>query len=163
MNGYISRTPVSAALLAAILALGACSTDAGPKETAGTLIGAAVGGLAGSTIGGGSGRHIAIGAGAVLGAYLGSEVGRSLDRADRIHAARAHHEALEYEPSGGSRTWVNPDSGHSGSVTPYRTYETPSGGYCREYQTTVTIDGRSERGYGTACRQPDGSWAIVSG
>ena len=29
---------------------------------------------------------------------------------------------------------------------------------CREYRTVATIDGRSERLYGTACRQPDGSW-----
>jgi len=25
----------------------------------------------------------------------------------------------------------------------------------------VTIDGRTEVAYGTACRQPDGSWKIV--
>ena len=32
--------------------------------------------------------------------------------------------------------------------------------YCREYQHTVTIDGKQEKAYGTACRQPDGSWKI---
>ena len=31
-------------------------------------------------------------------------------------------------------------------------------GYCREYTTTVVIDGRTERAHGTACRQPDGIW-----
>ena len=29
---------------------------------------------------------------------------------------------------------------------------------CREYQTTVIIDGREQRAYGTACLMPDGSW-----
>jgi surface antigen len=26
----------------------------------------------------------------------------------------------------------------------------------------VTVGGRAEQAYGTACRQPDGSWQIVS-
>ncbi len=34
------------------------------------------------------------------------------------------------------------------------------GGECREYQSTVTIDGRSQRAFGTVCRQSDGSWRI---
>jgi hypothetical protein len=37
-----------------------------------------------------------------------------------------------------------------------------SSGYCREYQATMTIDGRPQPVYGTACLQPDGSWRIVS-
>jgi surface antigen len=36
------------------------------------------------------------------------------------------------------------------------------GAYCREFQQTVSIGGREERAYGTACRQPDGSWKVVS-
>ena len=31
-------------------------------------------------------------------------------------------------------------------------------GYCREYQRNVTIGGRVQNMYGTACLQPDGSW-----
>ncbi|MCZ6848326.1 MAG: hypothetical protein O7F75_05710, partial [Alphaproteobacteria bacterium] len=57
------RIGFPAVVLAAALALGACASDAGPKQTGGTLIGAVVGGLAGSTIGRGSGRHVAIGVG----------------------------------------------------------------------------------------------------
>lgn len=33
-------------------------------------------------------------------------------------------------------------------------------GLCREYTKDVTIAGRTETIYGTACRQPDGSWDI---
>ncbi len=33
-----------------------------------------------------------------------------------------------------------------------------NGQQCREYQRTVTIDGKTETAYGTACRQPDGTW-----
>jgi hypothetical protein len=33
---------------------------------------------------------------------------------------------------------------------------------CREYTKDVSINGRIERAYGTACRQPDGSWEVVN-
>lgn len=32
---------------------------------------------------------------------------------------------------------------------------------CREYRTTTTIGGVSQPVYGTACRQPDGTWRII--
>lgn len=35
-------------------------------------------------------------------------------------------------------------------------------GYCREYTREVMVDGQPSRAYGKACRQPDGSWRIVS-
>lgn len=47
-------------------------------------------------------------------------------------------------------------------VTPIRTTQQAGGQYCREYQQTVTVGGRTERAHGIACRQPDGSWKIVS-
>lgn len=37
-----------------------------------------------------------------------------------------------------------------------------SSAYCREYQTTARINGAPQKTYGTACRQPDGSWRIVN-
>lgn len=154
---------LQAITLAAMLALGACASDAGPKQTGGTVIGAVAGGLAGSTIGHGTGRHIAIGVGTLLGAYVGSEVGKSLDRADRIHAARTARETLEHEPTGSTGTWVNPDTGHSGTITPRRTFQSRRGETCRDYETTVTIDGRTESAYGTACRGSDGRWIIMNG
>jgi hypothetical protein len=33
---------------------------------------------------------------------------------------------------------------------------------CREYATTAEIGGRMQRVIGTACRQPDGSWQVIS-
>lgn len=149
--------------LASMLAvsLAACENQ-GQKQVGGAVLGGVAGGLLGSTIGGGSGRLAATAAGTLLGALAGSEVGKSLDRADQMHASRTTHVALEQNKSGASSTWTNPDSGHSGSVTPTRTYQTAQGQYCREFQQTVTIDGKSETAYGTACRQPDGSWKIVN-
>jgi surface antigen len=155
------KTATVAAALVAALLLGACSgTGPGPKQTVGALGGAALGGWGGSQIGSGSGRLWATGAGAVLGALVGSEVGRSLDRADRMHMARTTQSTLEHAPSGRTSRWQNPDTGHRGTVTPTRTYQR-AGRYCREYQQTVIIGRQAERAYGTACRQPDGSWEVV--
>ncbi len=158
-----AKVGLTGVALAALLALGACASDPGPKQTAGTIVGAVAGGLAGSTIGGGSGRIVAIGIGSLLGAYVGSEVGRSMDRADQRYAARTAQYSLEHKPAGSTSTWVNPDNGHSGTVTPRRSFESRSGRYCREYQTTVTIDGRTQSAFGAACRERDGSWQIRNG
>ena len=64
------------------------------------------------------------------------------------------------EPLFDTEGWYNPDTGVRGSVTPQPAYQAQSGGYCREYIETVTINGEEQKAYGTACRQPDGSWQI---
>jgi len=156
-------TGVSTAIVIAVaLTLAACANGPGPKQAGGTLLGAALGGLAGSQIGGGKGQLAAVGAGVLLGGLLGNEAGRSLDRADQLYAERTAQKALETAPSGTTSNWVNPDSGHAGSVTPSPAYRTADGRVCREYQTTVTIGGRTEQAYGTACRAADGSWKITN-
>jgi surface antigen len=153
------RSIAVAAALAVSLA--ACSQDAGNKETFGTLGGAALGGLLGSQFGGGTGKLVAVGAGVLIGGLAGREIGRSLDKADMAYAQRAEQQA-HTAPVGQQITWSNPESGHSGSVTPVRQGVDQSGATCREYQTTVNVGGKSEQAYGTACRQADGSWKIVN-
>lgn len=143
------------------LALVACA-DTGPKQAGGTLVGAGVGGLIGSQIGRGSGQLAATGLGVLLGGLIGSEVGKSLDRADQMAMAQATQQSLESAPTGRVSSWNNPDSGHSGTVEPTRTFQTQQGTYCREFQQTITVGGQTQSAYGTACRQPDGSWKIVS-
>jgi surface antigen len=150
-----------AIVFAAALSLGACVSDQGNKQTLGTLVGAGLGGLAGSQIGSGTGQLAAVGAGVLLGGLLGNSVGKSLDKADIAYAERNAQQSLEYQPSGATSSWVNPDSGNSGSITPTATYQSETGRYCREYQQTVTVGGELQSAYGTACRQPDGSWEIV--
>ncbi len=75
-------------------------------------------------------------------------------------AIQAANNAFENARTGEASTWRNPDSGNSGSITPTRTYQAPSGGYCREYQQDIIVGGETHKSYGTACRQPDGSWKI---
>ena len=99
--------------------------------------------------------------GAALGALIGSEVGKSLDRADRLAMQHATQNTLVTAPSGTTSKWRNPDSGNSGTVTPTQTYQRNDGAYCREFTQTVTVGGSTEEAYGTGCRQPDGSWQII--
>lgn len=145
------------------LSLAACAEQGGPKQNVGTIIGAAAGAIVGSQIGSGSGKTAATAVGTLVGALAGKEIGKSLDRADMVYLNQSQQKALETTPSGSSTGWSNPDSGNSGQVTPQRTYQNTSGAYCREFQQTITVGGNTESAFGTACRQPDGTWKIISG
>lgn len=139
-----------------------CTTSSGPKQTGGAVLGGLAGGLAGSQIGGGEGRLWATGAGVLLGALIGSEVGRSLDRADQM-ALQQNTQRAFTSPLNEPIVWNNPDNGNRVIVTPTREGRVASSGsYCREFQQTITVGGRTEQAFGTACQQPDGSWKIVS-
>jgi surface antigen len=130
------------------------------KTTGGGLIGAGLGGLAGSQLGHGSGKLATTGIGVLLGALVGSQVGQSLDKADLDYAHRTTQSALETGRSGQPIAWTNPDSGNAGTIVPRPAYQSGNT-YCREFQQTITVGGQSQEGYGTACRQPDGSWKII--
>jgi surface antigen len=154
------RKTLAIALLGGLLLSGCADWQNSPKQSVGTLVGAAAGGLVGSQFGGGTGKLAATGAGVLLGGLLGSETGRSLDRADRLAMQQTTQSTLERTPTGISTPWRNPDTGNYGTVTPMRTTENGNS-VCREYQQTVTVGGQTQEGYGTACRQPDGTWRIV--
>lgn len=158
-----ARTVSKIVALGAMLALiaGCAPQDQyGPKQTVGTLGGAALGGLLGAQFGGGAGKLATTAAGVFIGALAGSEIGRSLDRADRAYASQAVNQA-KTAPIGETITWDNPRSGNSGAITPVREGTSASGQYCREFQQTITVGGKRQQGYGIACRQPDGTWRIL--
>ena len=137
------------------------STGGISKADIGTVVGAGLGGWAGHNIGSGSGQTVATIAGTLIGAGLGRSVGGSLDAADIAYHNQTAQRALEASPPGQTLPWSNPNSGVSGTVTPSNYYQTAGGQYCREYSQTINVGGRVERGYGTACRQADGSWQII--
>ncbi len=152
---------LAAASALALFLAGCAGQNFGTKQTVGGLGGAALGGLLGSQFGSGTGQLAATAAGVVLGGLVGSEVGRSLDDVDRLNVQRASRQA-QVAPIGQTIVWNNPNTGNAGSVTPIRDGTTASGEYCREFQQTVTVGGRTESAYGRACRQHDGSWRVVS-
>jgi surface antigen len=157
MPGPMIRV-AAVAVLVAIACTGCATMEANPKTTVGALGGGAFGGLIAAAAGGG-GAAIA---GAIIGgALIGGAAGNYLDQRDKQMAAQAQQQALEVAPTNHPVAWNNPDTGHRGTVTPVRTYEA-QGTYCREFQTDVVIDNKSEKAHGTACRQPDGSWKVQS-
>ena len=148
------RNLIIAIATISILAVAGCQGM--PKQDQGALAGAALGGAVGHNFGSGRGKVLATFAGAVLGAFAGSNIGRRLDGYDESQAQRA----LEYNETGAPTSWVNPDQGHEVTFVPTETYRRDSGQYCREYRTHVEVGHDVEEAYGTACRQPDGSWEI---
>jgi surface antigen len=139
--------------------LPAFGIDAGHcnRELVGAVIGGAAGGVLGSTIGEGDGRLAATAAGTVVGVLVGGSIGRWMDRVDQNCVGQV----LERAPDGREVTWSEGADGPRYRVVPTRTYRAGDGTYCRDYQSTATIDGRQERLVGTACRQPDGSWKLA--
>ena len=128
-----------------------------PKAVLGAVIGLAAGAGIAAAAGGGAGAIVGAGLG---GALIGGLVGNRLDARDKRMAAEAAQRAFENNQAGQTTVWNNPETGNSGSVTPTRTYELANGQYCREYKQTIMIGGEPQPSYGTACRQPDGSWQI---
>lgn len=146
------------------LALASCAelsqqAENNPKALLGALGGAALGGGIAALAGGGTGAIV----GATLGgALLGGVIGNRLDARDKKLAAENAQKAFESSRTGQTSAWTNPDNGHSGSITPTRTYQLANGTYCREYHQTIVVGGENHQAYGTACRQPDGTWKIES-
>ena len=148
-----TRITIFASAIALALGSTACT-----NEQTGQVVGGILGGVAGHQVGSGSGQTVATVAGAIAGTFIGGAVGRSMDDTDRLKA----HRSLEYNQTNETTYWSNPDSGNEYSMTPTRTWQNNSGQYCREYTSDVVVGGRRETAYGMACRQPDGSWKVVS-
>lgn len=162
MSGTVTK--VIALLVVSTFVLGGCAQTGqtvrnNPKATLGGMLGAAGGGLIAAAAGGGAAGIIG---GVLIGGLVGGAIGNSLDQKDKEMARQAANRAFEHGRSGERSVWRNPDSGNSGSITPTRTYQAAGGGYCREYQQDITIGGERQKSYGTACRQPDGSWKVQS-
>jgi surface antigen len=155
--------PIVPLLLIALLA-SSCATMSdtisdNPKAVLGSLIGAGAGAGIAAAAGAGGGW---IAGASIMGALVGGAIGNRLDARDKRMAAEAAQRAFEQNQAGQASVWRNPDSGNSGSITPTKTYQLANGQYCREYKQTITIGGQPNQAYGTACRQPDGSWRIQS-
>ncbi|MGH8680570.1 MAG: RT0821/Lpp0805 family surface protein [Burkholderiales bacterium] len=74
---------------------------------------------------------------------------------------RNYLDALEKLPDGHTNGWLNAKTGHSGTATPQKTFES-AGRRCRLIEFTNAADGLTGRGEFTFCKQPDGAWKIPS-
>lgn len=127
------------------------------KQDVGVISGGVAGGLLGSTIGGGTGKILAVAAGTIAGAMIGGSIGQDMDANDRYRM----NAALDNNSVGQPAYWRNQRSGAAYKVVPVKNVSVSGNKYCREYRTMVDIAGKKQQMYGTACRQPDGSWKAV--
>lgn len=132
-----------------------CAHYQSEQEQSGMVIGGVLGGLLGSQFGGGDGRIAAIVLGSLAGAAVGGSVGHSMAEVDKRKTAQT----LEHVRTGVPASWRNPDNGNHYVVVPTRTYDAASGP-CRDYTIDAIIAGKKDQVFGTACRQPDGSWQV---
>lgn len=118
----------------------ACGPGGLNNEQGGALTGAALGGLVGNQFGHGSGRALATIGGAVAGTFLGSRVGKSMDRTDQLQVQQSM-------ASGRTNSWQSAN-GNRYHVNPNGTYITQDGRMCRHFTLT---DNTGARLSGTAC------------
>lgn len=179
---------MAAALLAGMSNAQARGCNRG-DEAMSTIVGAVIGGVIGGQFGnGGDDRALGAVAGAVLGGAAGNSMANS--GCDGAYARGSRYrEPVQtydngYDYSGANYSyyddesdyygrafetaepyqrvrWDDPRSGNYGYVEPSDWYQDDSGNDCRQFEQTIYIDGRPQRGTGTACREPDGSWRIV--
>jgi surface antigen len=95
------------------------------------------------------------GASAVKG-WLAGPVGQLLEEPDRERAFAAQLSAAE---TGQRASWRSA-RGHFGFVEPGPEKQGP-GGPCRSFSHAIYIDGRAQRGEGSACRTSSGAWTVV--
>ena len=153
----------------AILCLGLASSctltstspsEQGPKQAVGTITGMVLGGkIARDLTKDSSNKSMWTLAGVTLGAFLGNEIGASMDKTDILMAQNARNYALENNKTNSQAAWNNPDSGNSGVIYPTKTYSRGDQP-CREFTQEIIIGGKIQTGYGKACRMADGSWQL---
>lgn len=98
---------------------------------------------------------------ALNGGLVGGTIGRSLDARERQRALEAEYRALETTPSGQSVGWKGDGGDRYGNVVPGQPYRVGSQD-CRQYTHTVFSGGGQQSAGGTACRNADGSWSLLS-
>ena len=135
-------------------------SEQGPKQAIGTVTGMVIGGkIAKDLTKDSSKRNLWTLAGVTLGAFLGNEIGASMDKTDILMAQNARNDALENNKINAQAVWKNPDSGNSGVIYPTKTYNLGDQP-CREFTQEINIGGTIQTGYGKACRMADGSWQL---
>ncbi len=138
-----------------------CANNEDASRSVGSVIGAVVGGILGAKLGKGAGRAASVALGVGLGGLMGDELARQMTMRDREMASENLQNTLEDGEPGQPAPWSNPDSGNSGQAVAAGGF-TQASSDCRNFETTVFTDEGEHVATGTACRNDDGSWQVVS-
>ena len=126
------------------------------RELLGQVLGGAAGAVVGSTVGKGTGKTAAIVGGAIIGVIIGGSIGRRMDEVDQNCVGQI----LEHAEDRKRIEWSDPNTGVRYLITPTQTFKNADGRYCRKFSTDAFYGDETHRTYGTACRQPNGAWAV---
>ncbi len=96
---------------------------------------------------------------AASGPPVGGDPYHALTEQDITLVAKLLQRTLDHAPDGTTRRWVNDESGHSGAITPVRSYIASTGQYCRDYREDISIDGNIQNFLYSACRDED-RWGL---
>lgn len=137
-------------LMAAALGLTGCTT----VNQAGSVVGGYVGVPAKNSPPAGR---------AIINALNGGLVGSAnaeLSGQERGQALEAEYKALEYAQVGQPTMWgdIQGRHGEVRAATPYRVGSQD----CRQYTHTLVLTGQPQVVRGTACRNTDGSWTLLT-
>jgi surface antigen len=97
----------------------------------------------------------------MVGGLATGPAAEGLGRGDIRKALAAEYQALEFGQSGKPVRWSGDWSTRSGEVVPAQPYRVGSQD-CRQYTHALTVGGTTRTERGTACRNPDGSWATLT-
>ena len=151
-------------IIAAVLLISACSSN--NRITNGQLIGAigggVIGGYAGTQLGGGSGNLLFIVAGTTLGSLVGYAYGDSLVPSDRAMFKKSAKVAMDNIKDGNVYSWVNPDTGVAGTITPIKSYYAENNKICRDFDATIAVEKRVGLTKGRACKIGMDAWMVDS-
>jgi surface antigen len=130
------------------------------REESGNMIGALLGGALAYELGkDSSNKEIWVATGLIGGALAGGHYAVLTQKGQLMHQS-AIHSNLETAQDNSTTSWNNPNNNEHGSVT-VRNTNVNNGTPCREFTQTIYVGGKAVQGYGTACRQADGSWKII--
>lgn len=137
---------------------GRCRPEMFDQRDIGGLVGAAAGGFSGSRFSKSNDTLAATAIGALIGAAVGHRAGGGIARSEEV----CFSQSFEYVADRETIAWMDPVAGVHYAVTPTKTVKALDGRFCREYTARATVNGQAAGTFGTACRQPDGSWELIN-
>ena len=129
-------------------------------DPGGILAGGLIGGLLGNAAG--HGRTGPTIAGVIFGGAVGAALTSNMNCEDRSYAYRTYYIGFNSGRYGERYEWRNPRNNHRGEFRIRSYYNDPYGFRCARFTQVTYIQNRSFNVRGIACRQPDGSWAVVN-
>jgi surface antigen len=138
-----------------------CERQRSGNTAGGAIVGALAGGLLGNAISRGPQRGAGTAVGAIFGGLLGAGIGSNLNCEQRSYAIDANYRGFEAGRPHARYDWRDP-RGEAYGYVQVGDYYQDRGRRCTTYTQEIWVRGRPETATGRACRQPDGTWQMIS-